>query len=155
MLWWQVTEPWQWLGLDVRGPLPQTLNGHKYILSVTDYFSKWVEAVPMESCLPSYVVKHIVDIISHFGYPLRILSRLPHDIVHKVSELLFERLTLFKCRVWVRKSACCHTVCFFVNVSRSTESWKIILKSPSLLLSIISRQAPQIWSHSSWLTGLC
>lgn len=80
-----MTEPWQWLGLDVRGPLPQTLNGHKYILTVTDYFSKWVEAAPMESCLPSYVVKHIVDIITHFGYPLRILSRLPHDIVHKVS----------------------------------------------------------------------
>ena len=82
-----MTEPWQWLGLDVRGPLPQTLNGHKYVLTVTDYFSKWVEAVPMESCLPSSVVKHIVDIIAHFGYPLRILSRLPHDIVHKVSAL--------------------------------------------------------------------
>uniref|UniRef100_A0A3Q3X3P2 THAP-type domain-containing protein n=1 Tax=Mola mola TaxID=94237 RepID=A0A3Q3X3P2_MOLML len=87
-----VTEPWQWLGLDVRGPLPQTLNGHKYVLTVTDYFSKWVEAVPMESCLPSSVVKHIVDIIAHFGYPLRILSRLPHDIVHKINRELKDRL---------------------------------------------------------------
>lgn len=81
----QVRAPWQWLGLDVRGPLPQTLNGHRYILTVTDYFSKWVEAVPVESCLPSYVAKHIVDIIAHFGFPVRILSRLPHDIVQKVS----------------------------------------------------------------------
>lgn len=81
----QVTAPWQWLGLDVRGPLPQTLNGHRYMLTVTDYFSKWVEAVPVESCLPSHVAKHIVDIIAHFGFPVRILSRLPHDIVQKVS----------------------------------------------------------------------
>lgn len=81
----QVTAPWQWLGLDVRGPLPQTLNGHRYILTVTDYFSKWVEAVPVESCLPSHVAKHIVDIVAHFGFPVRILSRLPHDIVQKVS----------------------------------------------------------------------
>lgn len=80
-----MTEPWQWLGLDVRGPLPETPNGHKYILTVTDYFAKWVEAVPMESCLPSNVAKQIVDIVTHFGYPLRILSRLPHDIVQKVS----------------------------------------------------------------------
>lgn len=80
-----MTAPWQWLGLDVRGPLPQTLNGHRYILTVTDYFSKWVEAVPVESCLPSYVAKHIVDIIAHFGFPVRILSRLPHDIIQKVS----------------------------------------------------------------------
>lgn len=79
-----MTAPWQWLGLDVRGPLPQTQNGHRYVLTLTDYFSKWVEAVPVESCLPSYVAKHIVDIIAHFGFPLRILSRLPHDIVQKV-----------------------------------------------------------------------
>ncbi|XP_038562001.1 uncharacterized protein zgc:153292 isoform X1 [Micropterus salmoides] len=88
----EVKEPWQWLGLDVRGPLPQTLNGHKYILSVTDYYSKWVEAVPMESCLPSHVAKHIVDIIAHFGYPFRILSRLPHDIVHKINRELKDHL---------------------------------------------------------------
>ncbi|XP_070704502.1 uncharacterized protein [Pempheris klunzingeri] len=88
----EVKEPWQWLGLDVRGPLPQTLNGHKYILTVTDYYSKWVEAVPMQSCLPSDVAKHIVDIIAHFGYPLRILSRLPHDIVHKINRELKDQL---------------------------------------------------------------
>nr|XP_046270965.1 uncharacterized protein zgc:153292 isoform X2 [Scatophagus argus] len=88
----EVKEPWQWLGLDVRGPLPQTANGHKYILTVTDYFSKWVEAAPMQSCLPSHVAKHIVDIIAHFGYPLRILSRLPHDVVHKINRELKDQL---------------------------------------------------------------
>lgn len=88
----EVKEPWQWLGLDVRGPLPPTLNGHKYILTVTDYYSKWVEAVPMHSCLPSHVAKNIVDIIAHFGYPLRILSRLPHDIVHKINRELKDQL---------------------------------------------------------------
>ncbi|TKS92297.1 Gypsy retrotransposon integrase-like protein 1 [Collichthys lucidus] len=88
----EVKESWQWLGLDVRGPLPQTLNGHKYILTVTDYYSKWVEAVPMQSCLPSHVAKHIVDIIAHFGYPFRILSRLPHDIVHKINRELKDQL---------------------------------------------------------------
>ncbi|XP_068435303.1 uncharacterized protein zgc:153292 [Clinocottus analis] len=88
----EVKEPWQWLGLDVRGPLPQTLNAHKYILTVTDYFSKWVEAVPMQSCLPSDVAKHVVDVIAHFGYPIRILSRLPHDIVHKINRELKDQL---------------------------------------------------------------
>lgn len=89
----QVKEPWQWLGLDVRGPLPATLNGHKYILTVTDYFSKWVEALPMQMCHASQVAKHVGDIIAHFGFPLRILSRLPHDIVHKVSFPIFMRRT--------------------------------------------------------------
>ncbi|XP_041829687.1 uncharacterized protein zgc:153292 isoform X2 [Melanotaenia boesemani] len=88
----EVKEPWQWLALDVRGPLPQTLNGHKYILTVTDYYSKWVEAVPMQMCLPSHVAKSIADIIGHLGYPFRILSRLPHDIVHKINRELKDLL---------------------------------------------------------------
>ncbi|XP_056871445.1 uncharacterized protein zgc:153292 isoform X1 [Takifugu flavidus] len=90
----EVTAPWQWLGLDVRGPLPQTLNGHRYVLSVTDYFSKWVEAVPVESCLPPCVAKHVADVIAHFGFPLRILSRLPHDIIQKINKELKEELKI-------------------------------------------------------------
>ncbi|XP_047212807.1 uncharacterized protein LOC124865035 isoform X2 [Girardinichthys multiradiatus] len=88
----EVKEPWQWLGLDIRGPLPQTMNGHRYILTLTDFYSRWVEAVPMKSCLPSDVAKNIADIIAHFGYPLRILSRLPHDIVHRINRDLKDHL---------------------------------------------------------------
>ncbi|XP_043956331.1 uncharacterized protein zgc:153292 isoform X1 [Gambusia affinis] len=88
----EVKGAWQWLGLDVRGPLPQTLNGHRYILTLTDFYSRWVEAVPMQSCLPSAVAKNIADIIAHFGYPLRILSRLPHDVVHRINLELKDHL---------------------------------------------------------------
>uniref|UniRef100_A0A3P9H910 THAP-type domain-containing protein n=1 Tax=Oryzias latipes TaxID=8090 RepID=A0A3P9H910_ORYLA len=89
-----VQEAWQWLGLDVRGPLPQTLNGHRYILTVADYYSRWVEAVPMQSCLPPDVAKNVADMIAYFGYPFRILSRLPHDIVHKVNQELKDQLKI-------------------------------------------------------------
>ncbi|XP_028311335.1 uncharacterized protein LOC114468561 isoform X2 [Gouania willdenowi] len=88
----EVKEPWQWLSLDVRGPLPQTLNGHKFLLSVSDLHSKWVEAVPMATCLPLDVAKNVADIVSHLGYPLGILSRLPQEIVHKINRELKELL---------------------------------------------------------------
>ncbi|KAM9843878.1 uncharacterized protein ACBR49_012998 isoform 3-T3 [Aulostomus maculatus] len=90
----EVTEAWQWIGLDIRGPLPLTRSGHKYILTLTDYYSKWVEAVPMQLCLPSCVAKHVTEIINHFGFPLGILSRLPHDIVHKINKELRDQLTV-------------------------------------------------------------
>lgn len=81
----QVTEAWQWLGLDVRGPLGRTATGNRYILSVTDLFSQWVESVALEACLPSLVAQHLADIIQHFGFPVRILSRLPRNAVDQVG----------------------------------------------------------------------
>jgi hypothetical protein len=33
------------MGTDLLGPLPVTPRGNKYILTITDYFTKWVEIV--------------------------------------------------------------------------------------------------------------
>lgn len=41
--------PWQMLSLDFVGPLPRSTSGHKYILSVTDYFSKYVLFFPIRT----------------------------------------------------------------------------------------------------------
>ena len=36
-------EPLERVGIDILGPLPQTVRGSKYILVVGDYFTKWME----------------------------------------------------------------------------------------------------------------
>lgn len=39
--------PWYQIGIDFIGPLsPVADDGSRYILTICDYFSKWVEAVP-------------------------------------------------------------------------------------------------------------
>ncbi|CAF1490596.1 unnamed protein product [Adineta ricciae] len=40
--------PFQIIGIDYSGPFPTTSDGHKYVLAVTDYFTKWVIAIPTE-----------------------------------------------------------------------------------------------------------
>ena len=41
--------PFEMWGMDVIGPIsPPTSRGHRFILTLTDYFSKWEEAVPPE-----------------------------------------------------------------------------------------------------------
>ena len=39
--------PMDRFSIDVLGPLPRTPRGNKYILVVMDYFSKWVEILPV------------------------------------------------------------------------------------------------------------
>ncbi|KAJ0000942.1 hypothetical protein NQD34_005962 [Periophthalmus magnuspinnatus] len=84
----QVTAPWQWLCLDIRGPLPLSSSGHRFLLSLSDYFSKWLEAWPLDSLLPEHAMHPLLDVIRHFGFPVRILSRLPKDMVDQINEQL-------------------------------------------------------------------
>lgn len=42
-----VKSPWYHVGIDFIGPLsPTSLDGCRYIFTLSDYFTKWVEAVP-------------------------------------------------------------------------------------------------------------
>ena len=58
--------------LDVCDPTPE---GHRYILVIADYFSKWTEAFPMKNKCADTVANLLVDhIILRFGMPLVIHS---------------------------------------------------------------------------------
>ena len=42
-----VKAPWHQIGIDFVGPLsPESDDGSRYIFTASDYFTKWVEAVP-------------------------------------------------------------------------------------------------------------
>ena len=42
-----VKAPWYMIGMDFIGPLtPRAKDGSRYILTLSDYFTKWVEAIP-------------------------------------------------------------------------------------------------------------
>lgn len=44
-----VVSPWHHLGIDFVGPLTPTRHGYCYILTISDYFTKFVHAYAMES----------------------------------------------------------------------------------------------------------
>jgi len=50
--------PFEMWGIDVIGPIsPQTSKGHRFILVITDYFSKWAKAIPLKEVKMSDVIK--------------------------------------------------------------------------------------------------
>lgn len=47
---------WHQLGIDLIGPLKETPRGNKFILTVTDYNSKWAY-IPVAVLVPLQVVR--------------------------------------------------------------------------------------------------
>jgi len=66
----------QRMGMDMIGQInPPTSKGHKWILAAMDYFTKWVEAVPMKNVTARDVVNFVKEHIVHrFDIPQTITT---------------------------------------------------------------------------------
>ncbi|KRX12228.1 Gypsy retrotransposon integrase-like protein 1, partial [Trichinella nelsoni] len=65
-----VGQPFQRVGMDLVGPLEETLRGNRYILVVCDYFSKWPEAFPLPDAEADTVATALVNgIFCRYGAP--------------------------------------------------------------------------------------
>ena len=62
-----VVSPWHHIGIDFIGPLhPTADDGSKFILTVSDYFSKYVEAIPTPDKCSSRVASLLYKVMRHF-----------------------------------------------------------------------------------------
>ena len=70
------TGPGQEIVIDYTDMGPdQRINGYRYLLVVTDSFSKWVEAIPTKKEDSQTVCKYLINqYVPRFGLPLRIRS---------------------------------------------------------------------------------
>ena len=66
---------WETLAVDLMGPYPLTKRGNRFILVVTDMFTRWVELFPLRnSHAPTFVSVLENEVFSRFGYPRHLLS---------------------------------------------------------------------------------
>ena len=65
-----VKSPWFHLGIDFIGPYsPPSSNGNKYVLTVCDYFTKFVWAKPLPSKEAKNVAQALRELFFLFGIP--------------------------------------------------------------------------------------
>jgi len=53
--------PTQIMAVDLIGPLPESEKGNNYIIVVDDYFSRWMEAIPIPNQEACTVADRLVD----------------------------------------------------------------------------------------------
>ncbi|KAK7089327.1 hypothetical protein V1264_025122 [Littorina saxatilis] len=81
-----VVEPLELVGIDLIGPLPLTNQGHRYVLTMTDYFTKWVDMYPLATKEAKGVCSAIKTFITRWGAPKRILSDQGKEFVNQLNK---------------------------------------------------------------------
>jgi len=84
-----VEEPFAQWGLDFIGMINPVSNmGHKWILAVTNYFTRWSEAVPLKEATEKVILEFLKGIATCFGPSRTIIS-------DNAKEFLGTRLSKF------------------------------------------------------------
>ena len=70
-----ITEPFEQWGIDIIGEIkPNSSLQHKYILTATNYFTRWVEAILLrkvnEDAVMDFLQNHIM---TKFGVPISLV----------------------------------------------------------------------------------
>lgn len=59
------TAPWQQAAVDLVGPLPRSTNGHTWLVTMQDRFSKWVEMVPLRRATAENLARAVIHYLIH------------------------------------------------------------------------------------------
>eukprot|EP00731_Ephydatia_muelleri_P018182 Em0011g222a len=88
-----VKAPWYMVGIDFIGTLsPVAKDGSRYILTISDYFTKWVEVVPTVNKMASTVASSLFKIFMRMGLPRVLLSDNGSEFCNALNDQLSEML---------------------------------------------------------------
>ncbi|XP_019213044.1 uncharacterized protein LOC100692678 isoform X6 [Oreochromis niloticus] len=90
----KVKEPWEVLGMDLIGPLPETRLGNRYVLTMTDLFTKWVIAEPLKSKTAAEVSAIMTSKLYTFGMVRKIITDQGKEFVNQLNNSIFSMLNI-------------------------------------------------------------
>ena len=77
-------EVWSLVGVDLIGPFQVTSRGNQFVMTMTCYFSKWVEAFPLPDKSASSVAQAIYAAYCRHGAPNNIITDQGREFVNQV-----------------------------------------------------------------------
>ena len=103
----RVGAPMDRLAVDILGPLPVTPRSNRFIMVVTDAFTKWVEAIPIpDQTAPTCASYLLNEVISRFGCPLNLHSDQGRNFESQIFTELCKLLEVRKTRTSPRNPRC-------------------------------------------------
>ena len=92
----KVGYPGERVAMDIVGPFPKSDNGNKYILVVSDYFTRWTEAfpIPNQEAL-TFARVFVNEYVCRYGVPVQLQSW-PKTMWTVAFDQLFKQ----KCKIY-------------------------------------------------------
>ena len=85
--------------MDILGPLPTSTNGNRYLLVITDHFTKWVEAFPLANQTAETIATILIDeIFARYGVPENILTDRGKNFIGETITWLEKKLNIEQLR---------------------------------------------------------
>jgi transposase InsO family protein len=78
--------PWELIGIDFVGPLPLSKGGNTYIIVISDYLSRWVEAYAAPTATAEDAARALHKAVTRHGFPKRLLSDRGSHFLNEVIE---------------------------------------------------------------------
>ena len=87
--------PFRRVAVDLVGPIsPPSEKGHRYILTLVDYATRYPEAVPLKNIETETVAEALLDMYSRLEIPEKVLSDLGTQFVSKCMEEVSRLLSI-------------------------------------------------------------
>lgn len=80
------------MGIDIIGPLQKSAKGNKYIVAVTDHFSKWSEAAAIPDKSAASVASFLYSVVCRLGCMETLISDQGREFVNQVIDKLMAHL---------------------------------------------------------------
>lgn len=91
--------PFEKLSWDIMGPLPVTSQGNKYVLVITDLFTKWIEAFSLKSTDSETLARILIDeVICRYGVPSTLHSDQGANLTSNLISSLCDTLGITQTR---------------------------------------------------------
>ena len=91
-------QPFQWIAMDIVGPLPWTQRGNQFILAICDYATHYPEAIALPSVEAIKVAKELVKLFSHVGISEEILIDQSTNFMSTMMEEIYRLLHIKRIR---------------------------------------------------------
>ena len=93
-----IEKPFSRVAVDLVGPLPHSSKGHRFILVMCDYATRYPEAVALPGVDAARIAKELVKIFAWVGIPEEILSDQGPNFMSALLQELYDLLQIKRLR---------------------------------------------------------